>query len=53
MVGWSAAALLEMLPLLMFCVLLLLPREERDDDSEAASAPVTELRPRPSLVAAE
>ncbi len=55
MVGWGAAVLIEMLPLLMFCVLLLLPREERDDDddSQAPPAPVTELRPRPSLVAAE
>ncbi len=53
--AWVASLLVEALPLLMLCVLVVLGREERDDDddSQAPPAPVTELRPRTKLVAAE
>ncbi len=50
--AWIAALLIEAIPFYGLLVLIVLWRDERDDD-ETASAPVTELRPRPSLVAAE
>ena len=50
--AWIAALLIEAIPLIGLAILLVLWRDERDDE-ETASAPVTELRPRPSLVAAE
>ena len=52
--AWMAALLIETIPLILLAVLLVLWREERDDnDEQAPPASIAEPRPRPTLVASE
>jgi hypothetical protein len=52
--AWTAALLIETIPLILLGVLLVLWREERDDDDEQAPpALLAEPRQRPTLVASE